>query len=437
MPAHQFPRRTVSAPFAVYVTDLPSWAPLPGQFANASTSLPSTVDPCPGNNCVYSDVTNFEAIWTAWNGGVYAPLLGAYGSLLCFGGGHFAYEGNCIVRFDIATRAWSLLTQPAPYGPGSPGWSNIDDLNAVVGPWGQYPDNTPYPFHTNMGVDYLAHDAGGGSQGSFAFISHDQTGVNCDDICKIWRCDLAQAQVGTPASAWSWKPDGSTSIAKFNAGDGSQQRNAICYDSKRKGLWIQRMPSGGLAFYSFLTSTETNVPLNSGNSFFLYNGAQEAAIMEYNEARDCIIAPYNDGANKIACIDLSGFTLGVSAFAPTHVITQSGTPPGSISSGSAPFDRPAYSSYDGHFYMLDWTSKSVARLYKLTVPATLTGTWVWSNETLTAKSGESLAIMPNNAGRSNGAAFYGRFRYVPALKSFIWSDGPNLHAQLGRPAAFV
>lgn len=429
------PRRTTSTSTTLTVSGLPSWIPNPGQFANASTTLPSTVDPCPANNCVYSDVTNFEAIWTAWNGGVYAPLLGSYGSLLMFGGGHFAYEGNCIVRFDLATRAWSLLTQPAPYGPGSPGWSAIDDLNSVVGPWGQYPDNTPYPFHTNMGVDYLAHDAGGGSQGSFVFISHDQTGVNCDDICKLWRCDIAQAQIGSAASAWSWKPDASTSIANFNAGDGSQQRNGICYDSTRKGVWILRFPTQGISFYSFLTGIETKVNCNSGNSFSLNISNFEAGIIEYHAGRDFLLIPHAFG---VAVVDLSSFTLGASAFAPTYEINGNMTGTRVPTMVAPAYDRLAYCSYDGNFYLLDWTSKSVARLYKLTVPANLSsGTWAWSNETLTAKSGESLAIMASGGSRSSGAAFYGRFRYVPALKSFIWSDGPNIHAQLGRPAAFL
>lgn len=427
------PRRAISTATTLTVNELSSWVD-PGFYANASTNFANTVDPCPANNCVYSDVSNFESIWTSWNGGAYLPELGSLGSLLMFGGGHFAYEGNCIVRFDLATRAWSLLTQPAPYGPGTPGWPTSGDVNPIVGPWGAYPDGTPYPFHTNMGVDYLPSDAGGGANGSFVFISHDQTGVTCSDICKLWRCDAAQALVGTPASAWSVMPTGSTSIAKFNSGDGSQQRNGICYDSKRKGMWIQRFPSGGLAFYSFITGIETNVPLNSGNSFFLYNGSQQGATMEYNVAGDFIISAYNDGTEKVACVDLSSFTLGVSAFAPTFVINESGTRPPALY-----YDRLAYASYDGNFYLLDWTSKSVARLYKLTVPANLSsGTWGWSSEVLNPASGtSSLAIMPVAGNRSAVTAFYGRFRYVPVIKSFIWSDGPAMHVQVCRPSNFT
>jgi hypothetical protein len=404
----------------------PAWVPDAGKFATVNTAPATVADPCPARTCAYSGNSGFEAIWTAWNGGAYAPTLGAYGSLLFFGGGHYAYHGNEVVAYDIAARTWSRLSDPSPYGPGlTPGWTtNTQNLvlgDGIVDASAGFNDGTPYPIHTNMGVDYLPPDAGGGTLGSLVHIAHSNTGIPIVTDCRLWRFDLS-------LRTWST----SATITNFNSGDGSQQRNAICYDSSRKGIWIQRFPSGGLSFYSFLTGIETQVSLNSGDSFFLYNGSNEAAVMEYCASRDCIIAQL-DYNSSVVCVDLSSFVLGVTAFAPTHTITETGTRPGSIM-----FDRLADCSRDGCLYLLDWTSKATALLYKLTPPVgALTGTWTWSNETLVSQSGESLAIMPSGAGRSAGAAFYGRFRFVPPLKSFAYHDGPTFAAQLARPVAFT
>jgi hypothetical protein len=402
---------------------LPQWAPTTSQFANASTALPSTVDPCPTNTCIYSANSGFSSIWTAWNGGAYAPNLGAYGSMLFFGGGHYAYYGNEVVRFDIETRSWLRMSEPALYGSATPGWSDDEGVapNTVVGPYGAYPNGTPYPFHTNMGCDFLPSDAGGGSQGSYVFISHDQTGVQCSNACRIWRFDLA-------LRTWSV----SNPISNFNFGDGSQQRNGICYDSKRKGIWSVRFSGGGgIAFYSFLTGVETIISLTSFNPNIT---SMQGGILEYHQGRDFLLVPHSTGTSVI---DLSSYTLGVGS-APIFEIGDQMTGTACPTMVPPAYDRPAYCSYDGNFYLLDWSSKTVAKLYKLTVPADLqNGAWAWSNETLTAKNSEALAVMPVSGGRTSGAALYGRFRYVPTLKAFLWSDGEDLHAQLGRPSNFT
>lgn len=408
---------------------LPAWVPDAGKFATISTGDAADANPCPGDSCVYSGTSGFAAVWTAWNGGAYAPTLGSLGSMLFFGGGHFSYHGNEVVRYELATRVFSRLSEPSLQGPGYttdwPAGASSEAGPAAVGPYGQYNDGTPYPVHTNMGCDFLPPDAGGGTLGSYVFISHDQTGIDAEDECRIWRFDIAAALSAAPP--WSV----SNAITKFAAGNGGAQRPGLCQDSVRKGLWNLKTPTGGVSFYSFLTGAETDVPLNSGNSFSVNLSSNEASWIEHHPGRDFMLTcTAFDGA--LIVMDLSGYTLGT-GFVPTHAATVTGTPPPAIA-----YDRPAYCSEDGCFYLLDWTSKTTAVLYKLTPPAgALTGTWTWSNETLTAQNGESLALMAVSGGRASSAALYGRFRWVPSIRCFVAHDGVSLPVQAFRPAAFV
>lgn len=77
-------------------------------------------------------------------------------------------------------------------------------------------------------------------------------------------------------------------------------------------------------------------------------------------------------------------------------------------------------------------------LYKLTPPTgAVSGTWTWSNETLTANAGETLALRANTSGTVGDKMLFGRIAYVPGIKSFVISDASNLKAQALRPAAFT
>jgi len=89
----------------------PSWTPAVGSIANVSLNAMSDVNPCPANNCSYSGVTKQGSEYND-TGVVYAPKLGAMGSIICTGGGHNDYYGNEVYRYDIATRLFSRITEP-------------------------------------------------------------------------------------------------------------------------------------------------------------------------------------------------------------------------------------------------------------------------------------------------------------------------------------
>jgi hypothetical protein len=424
-----FPRRTTSTVTQIVVSALPAWVPAPGEYATVSlltASATAGIDPCPGSNCPYSFSEGQAAIWRDWNGGAYNPNWGAYGSIILHGGGHWGYAGNEVLRYDIASRAWTRLNNPSNYGWNKDGWVPfVEAPGAVVNSYGGFPDGAPNPIHTYNNMEYFPSAAGGGTLGSIVFMHRYNSNSNVTDF-RFWRFDLATL---------SWT-NGPTAI-KASAG---QNRCALVYDANRQGVWKldyaeYSATSQGLSFHSFLTGNQYAVNANSGNSFQIGAGSGNLhAMMTYHPGRDFLLLWSKvSGVRNLVCVDLSGFTPGVTAFAPAHNITQSGTPHPNIMSVDAP-ERLEYCSHDGAFWAINWPTN--ARLYKLAPPAgALTGTWTWTNELLTPKAGTlSLAF---DTTRTADNQLFSRFRYVPALKSFIWTDRQDMHVQMGRPAAFT
>ena len=405
---------------------LPSWAPGLGEYADISILTAENtpgIDPCPAANCLYSGNEGQPAIWNDWNGGAYASAFGTYGSFIVHGGGHAGYYGNEVLRYDIETQEWFRLNDPSPYGDRIGAlWPNDAQADpSIVNSYGAFPDGNPNPIHTYFNFEYLPPSAGGGTAGSVIFMHRENSNSFVSDP-RIWRFDLA---LGTWSNGHTMQKVG-----------GSHLLHALIYDSNRQGIWNVAQDddasSLGISFYSFLTNTETSVPLNSGNSFNL--GLRFGCAMgAYHAGRDFLLLFRNSTGHALACVDLSSFTLGVSAFAPTHEITQSGTPHPNVQGGSNYPTGLEYCSYDGNFYALDYPAAS-GRLYKLTVPASLTGTWAWSSEVLTPKAGTSSIA---SVFRSADNHFFNRFRYVHALKSFVWSDAQELAVQAGRPSNFT
>lgn len=424
---------------------LPAWVPGAGKFATVSLANASTVDPDPDNSEEYAGVEGFSAIWRDWNTGVYAPTLGALGSMLFFGGGHWGYYGNCVVRYDLYSRGWSLLSQPSTAAVDLLAIDG-DPTNTYVSTQGAYSDGTPYPAHTNCAAVFLPPEAGGGTLGSYVFQNHDQTGVNITSGA-LFRFDLALAMDGQPASAcWSkWN--------HRNLGvEASPDLMGMVYDPYRKGMWLLASGNGfnacRLYFLNWATQTRVEVDINSaGGNVGLITYFPATVLVEN---RDCLVLTRSSAG--LYCIDLSGIdsTPANGDIAAGHTITQSGTacpslwtyPSGGAPGGSeylnqAGIDHPAYCSLDGNLYALNTRASSGCSLYKLTVPATLTDAWVWSNETLTAQSGETLALDIQPYPESNDHGLVGRFRYIPRVSSFFLSDAHNKPAQLLRPAAFT
>jgi hypothetical protein len=59
-------------------------------------------------------ITGSEAVIANWNGGAFDGCRWYF-----VGGGHMAYGGNEVYRFDMASLAWSRLTEPTPFKPAN------------------------------------------------------------------------------------------------------------------------------------------------------------------------------------------------------------------------------------------------------------------------------------------------------------------------------
>ena len=406
------------------------WAPLPGTYTDASIAPALSVDPCPSNRCVYSGTQGMSAVFSTWNGGAFAPTLGSYGSMLYFGGGHFGYDGNSVFAFDVGSRSWIRLNEPAPYGTRNSGDS--ETVNVLVDPTGAFPDGSPYPNHTNMACDFLPPEAGGGPLGSYVFMGHDQTGVNITSN-NLWRFDLSSRK-------WS-----KVLALPQRLGD----LLGLCYDSTRRGLWVlgslNSSVAGPLWFISVVDGTVSQIGAGTPGGrvdFGLY------ANLTYVPSRDCLVIVARGNDRPLRCVDLNGVKVRNGATAPSFTIRQSGAACESLwldGSGAtwqqyANSDKPEYCSLDGNLYALDLYSKGECRLFRLAPPNASrlqADPWTWTSEILAPRNATGLALRSLPYGGTNDARLFGKMRFVPGIKSFVFCDASDRPAQALRPIAFA
>lgn len=426
---------------------LPAWVPDAGKFATVSTNEPADIDPDPTNVAVYTGAAGLAGVWTAWNGGVFAPTIGTYGALLMFGGGNQEYDGNGIVAYNVGSRAFSMLVNPVAHRTFTPpgelgvdtGNTYVDEGGGYIGsPYGADGEQTPAPIHIYGGCVFLPSDAGGGTQGSYVFLTHFQNRINIEDAA-FWRFDIALGKW----FKWTW-------TTGTNAG---VNYTGLCYDDSRKVVWVlspvTTVPnSTGLQRFfkaDFQAETVTQVTIQGSGTFS--SGAVGKSgyglymvMPEYCSAKDCIVVPISDAsAGSLVYIDLNGYTSGTGPVDCLLMDTSGTACPSMWYSGGSSNDRLTYCSQDGALYALNmYGGTGDAELYKLTPPSgALSGTWAWSNESLTPQNSEALALRNSTSGTVNDKTLMGRMRFVPGLKSFVISDGRDLPAQLLRPSAFT
>jgi hypothetical protein len=234
------------------------------------TALASSVDPDPTNSQPYSGAIGFNGIWTAWNSAIFAPTVGTFGSLLIWGHGHRDGYNNCVPRFDMEDRIWSLLKQPSTAGPFSSGAALSN---------GQYTDGTPSPPHV---YTFLQRDPVTNSMICLKSISN----IDAPDFGSS---SLAIAQM-LSLDTLAWRRSAQfTSFSCVTSG-------AACVDTTRNVLWALNHTNGHFARF------DPNVDNGNGTfgtwTLFSTSGQlfSDDLGMEHDPVNDAVvIANFNTG----------------------------------------------------------------------------------------------------------------------------------------------
>lgn len=487
------PRRTTSTPTTITVSSgsLPAWIPAPGYFndilrTNGTLHNPFSIEadvyaegggPSPYPGLFYGPSGLFESIWNAQCGGCYAPLLGANGSILLFGGGHYTNVGSNVLRLDLATGLWSNFIYPV-YASTEHSISggtvatltgtvnstrslDSDTVRDRVGMIGHYIKTSdgvdipgtevtgnsttnwiPWPVHTNTGLAYLPPDAGGGTLGSMIFAGHDQTGINVDPTVPLsfalWRLDL-ETKVWTP-----WRH----THAEFYSFPGLE------YDSHNKLMWLIRVSGSAVAF-NYLTGTY-HQPSGTNVNY----SASAALGVTYMPSRKLMVysvySSADGGRAVLGAWSVANYTFGVTSSLTTFPIINNQDfatewpaartlyhPTARIN------DRLEYCENGDYLWILErpasapkqgtpQSQNTTIKLWKLIPPPVgqeATGEWLWQSE-----------IIADGTVGSTGAGFYsndekphlgGKSRYVHALKCIVMTDRPEVPPQAIRSASWT
>lgn len=369
--------------------DLPAWVPAPGKVANVHLNNLSSVNPCAATSCWYSGSGKQEAPWRNWCGASFAREYSTHGAMIYWGGGHGGGDDHSLYLFDFSTRQWSRV------GPSLPATSYALDTE-----WSDFLHEGSYIVPGLHSYNYPAYvppgKAGAGPKGAWllpALVS----GVGGNVPHAV---DLATGR---------W-----TRFATGRAGAFTAPYSGSIEDTKRGRLWW-----GG-------------------------SGASNYRGLDYNEAHPRNVQTVNgrwfgSWYDRFVYVEEADMTVGFwcdfgqTQFKAVVLDMRSGSPV------SVPFNAIPARTMARAGFGVDWCpitqrfyiyeGRAQATVSVLT-PSSLnfsTCTWTWNEETFTGAAPAWYA--PSTGG--GGDVPLSRWRYVPALRSFAWSDGPRYSAPGG------
>jgi len=170
---------------------LPAWVPAPGASAIINLNSLAALNPCPADNCWYSQSSKQQAAWRNWNGAAYASGYSEHGAMVFWGGGHGGGEDISLYCFDFTTRNWSRIgpSNPTSDFTGASGYLALDSTYYDYLHEGSYIvpglHTYGYPFYVPPGMPGvgakgawgLAHLVGGPTSGSVPHQVDLDTGV--------------------------------------------------------------------------------------------------------------------------------------------------------------------------------------------------------------------------------------------------------------------
>lgn len=327
----------------------------PGQWYQAPNSNLSAHDPCPARPCTYSGVEGHPAVMDSWSGGAYDTKRDR---LIVWGGGHNAYAGNELYVFDIATLAWSRVTEPS---------------TTILQDALYYPDGKPSARHTYNMLVYVPDPVdrfiavGAGS-------TYGETGGSGSSV------DAFNFATNT------WSRHASIPSA---AGYASMYGSIAAYDAGNGHVWFHDTLTGTLREYD---------PVADTWQVRVSNYLEDYSTAAIDPVRRLMVTV--GGKSGILIWDLNNPTS-----APFKPASTSGD--AAIQSAQA----PGFVYDSASKLLVGWDGGSA--VYTLNPPLNpKTGTWVWTK----VNPAGSNTVTPT---ASEARGTYGRFQYVPSKNVFV------------------
>lgn len=288
---------------------------------------------------------NFSMVFRAWNGAAVINY-GAHKSVGLHGGGHQDYYGNEFYLFDLSTLMYQRMTNPSLANGGS--WAG-PFTNGILS---DGTPNVPHTYNFQCG------------RGSTFVLGKRQVTNTPSSVNMISVFDPAVAQAtGSAPLAWT------NSIA--NPGISPTAYDGMCYDSTRDLAWLVQSGGGNFGWASYNFSTDTWTPYSQPTGNFSEPGVGPV---------------YVAGKDMVLCfVNASNTLLGMDPASPTTnpvTLTRTGTPPPVVSRGSG-------ACWSSNLNAVVYWHENSNTIHLLTPPAGdwRTGTWTWSQRSVTGTSG--------------------------------------------------
>lgn len=397
----------------------PSWVPSAGGVATINLNSLASVNACPSNACWYSQNDKQSAPWRNWTGAVFADQFSEYGAMLYWGGGHNGGEDSSIYCFDLTTRLWSRI------GPEMPtfeyhGGASHPALDSTFYDYlwqGSYIvpalHTYGYPFYLPPGLP------GAGPKGSWVI---PQLVGNANSGAVPHMVDL-------DTGVWS-----RMTTNKLYQDTGSTYASAFVDRKRNKVYW-------GSLYGSSLLAMDLNE--QHPRTMYRQAGASMGGIIYYPchvyvPEADAVIGfgmQYGQTRIEYELIELSTglprnpATIANATFGGNYNMppTAGGGLPSAVSADWCPETQSFY-LYGGY---------GSTEVVKLTPSSLNFATCSW---TMTTEPFPGAAMAAGGLA-SQGAQPFTRWKYIRKLRSFVWSDGPNVslpntETGISNPGAF-
>ena len=400
------------------------WLPGPGRITNVNQNSALDVDIHHGEahpglwyNGFYGG-NGFADMTSAWNGAVWCPGASTDGVLAFFGGGHGANIGNYSYFFDVTTRRWAQVGADR----------NLPETDAWLGAGGspdlRDPDWLDYDFngsriivlaHQYAMVAHLMPDEGGASPRGSLLVPNAEQDQSAGHASKWggWAFDLS---TGTMSRTHRDTPRQGIGSGSLIAVKDTVHRKLWYFEQGRQTAYYEDLSEPvPRALHEYVVTTEPGAP-NDG--YMVVYDVTWLFVPEANAALAFLGGDSEGSAMGVVMIDFStGFPVMAAVAIPSLPAGDAGMRHGGHNVGAA------WDSKRHRAVLYEGLGDQVTTVLTPSSTDFRTATWRWSRESYQGRAPANAQGEVGVASSLEGA--WGRFRYVPTLDVFLWTDGPS------------